>query len=80
MRKSVCQDCGSFAAGVPRSWMCTNLYARILVWLARVSFVSQSLRNIKILEANDYIGGRIQSLPMDNIYFDVGAGWIHKPN
>ena len=40
-------------------------------------FQSKNLTNFLILEAQDYIGGRIKQASISNITVGIGANWIH---
>lgn len=35
--------------------------------------------NFVILEANDYLGGRVRKTTFDNKTFELGAQWVHVP-
>jgi len=35
-------------------------------------------KNFLVLEANDYIGGRVKNVMIDNASVPLGSGWIHK--
>jgi spermine oxidase len=35
------------------------------------------VKNVVVLEANDRIGGRINSIPINDNWIEFGAQWIH---
>jgi spermine oxidase len=35
------------------------------------------VKNVTVLEANDRIGGRINSIPINGKWIEFGAQWIH---
>jgi spermine oxidase len=35
------------------------------------------VNNVVVLEANDRIGGRINSIPINEYWIEFGAQWIH---
>ncbi len=35
------------------------------------------MNNVVVLEANDRIGGRINSVPINDYWIEFGAQWIH---
>ena len=35
------------------------------------------VNNVVVLEANDRIGGRINSIPINDYWIEFGAQWIH---
>ncbi len=35
------------------------------------------MKNVVVLEANDRIGGRINSIPINDNWIEFGAQWIH---
>lgn len=44
---------------------------------ALVSLLEKGYTNVRLYEAQDYIGGRIRTLPFSDNVFDAGAQWIH---
>ncbi|XP_070490876.1 spermine oxidase-like [Chironomus tepperi] len=44
---------------------------------AAVRLMSRNIDDIVILEAEDRIGGRINSIPFSDGYIDLGAQWVH---
>lgn len=44
---------------------------------ALVKLLEMGYTNVQLYEAQDYIGGRIRTLPFSDNVFDAGAQWIH---
>ena len=44
---------------------------------ATKTFYDQGITDFLVLEAQDYIGGRIKSLPFSGMKIEEGANWIH---
>nr|XP_006007889.1 PREDICTED: spermine oxidase-like [Latimeria chalumnae] len=41
------------------------------------TFLKNGFTDVTILEASDRIGGRVQSVQLENAVFELGATWIH---
>ena len=39
--------------------------------------IKKGVKNITILEAQERVGGRICSLPLNGSFVEIGAQWIH---
>ena len=38
----------------------------------------EGVKNFKVLEAKNYIGGRLNEVVWEGVTIAMGAGWIHK--
>ncbi|XP_075787093.1 spermine oxidase isoform X2 [Pelodiscus sinensis] len=47
---------------------------------ATKSLLENGFTDVTILEASDQIGGRVQSVKLENATFELGATWIHGSN
>lgn len=63
---------------IARTELFENSLFIIFLIAAGKYFHENNVPNFLILEANDYIGGRVKNLEWNNISIPLGAGWFHK--